>query len=77
MSLNPSAKLFTDNPGLVCFDPEKSKEIISHNKEVDLNYVATKDEIDDFSSWCSDKKFYCFHGDHRREAIRRLHEVCI
>jgi len=62
---------------VVTFDESFAKYIKDLNKEKEKTDVTkeTKEESEKLSTFMKNRKFYCFHGDHRREAINLLHNV--
>jgi len=63
---------------VVCFDPQFAKTIRDWNKK--KNDAIIEDNVDpheleELHKFMKDKKYYTFHGEHRRAALSYLHEV--
>jgi len=74
--INPRAHIFSEPLGVVIFDDNYSKEVAKMNKKKSSDPSAV--DIDSiFLEWCKaqGRKFYCFHGEHRRAAVEYLHSV--
>jgi hypothetical protein len=52
---------------------------LNKEKQKKPNIFKSGEAIADFYEWCSekDRKFYCFHGEHRRAAMAFLHSVSL
>ena len=81
---NPNASIFGEPLGVVCFDPDMSKRMKEWNKSRTDNPKAFNHNqtLIQFVDWCTslpagERKFYCFHGEHRRAAYDFLHNVFI
>jgi len=75
---NPRAHIFAEPLGVVIFDDSYSKDIAKMNKKKN-NDPTNQISEPDFLKWCKarGKKFYCFHGEHRRASLEYLHSVNI
>ena len=63
---------------MVCFDPVFAKTIRDWNKKkIDTVIEDTVDphELEVLYQFMKEKKYYTFHGEHRRAALSYLHEV--
>ncbi len=59
---NPSASIFAEPTTAIIFDPETARKVTTITETELLAIVK-------------EKKGFVFHGDHRREAVSRLHKV--
>jgi hypothetical protein len=52
---------------------------LNKEKQKNPNIFKSGEAIADFYQWCNekDRKFYCFHGEHRRAAMAFLHSVSL
>jgi len=62
---------------VVTFDETFAKYIKEFNKVKEKNQITkeSSDEMEKLTTFMKNRKFYCFHGDHRREAITFIHKV--
>ena len=70
---NPKGHIFAEPLGFVIFDNNQAKEVSKMN---DPLFILNDNQ---FLDWCKKqgKKFYSFHGEHRRAAVEYLHGVII
>ena len=75
---NPKGLIFAEAFGIVAFDPEGAKYVQSMNKKKDQKNETRElpEEIEWINSFIQNHEFYCFHGEHRRAAIKYLAKVC-
>ena len=82
---NPRGTIFAEPAGVVCFDPVFAEKIRFWNKkkekltQSDPNSIIpeSQEEIDELNNFIPNHKFYTFHGEHRRAATLKLHDVSL